>query len=167
MFSDNGSGRPTKNPLLLPGWDFLYIVMGSADAPILRELALDTGPTVFYNSRFISTDRLEEPETIVLWLAPILHNLCCQLLEDSLKSPRSRRFTSGRWNGFRNTLCQHASMGWDQVIAATREEGIPWMADTLVEAALWESGFLDRGEGRGRAVSTGNGLQADNPERLA
>lgn len=167
MFSNNGSGQPMQNPWFLHGWDLLYIVRGNADAPMLRELALDTGPAVVYNSHLIATDRLEDPDTIVLWLAPILHKLCCHLLDDSLKSPPNRRFASRRWIAFRNTLCRYACMSWENVVAAARREGIPWMADTLVEAVLFESGFLDRVEGRRLALFDGNVPPANDAERLS
>ncbi|MGY6709038.1 MAG: hypothetical protein ACXIVF_11990 [Rhizobiaceae bacterium] len=160
MFSINAYGEPTKGPSFLHGWNFLIFVRGNEDAPMLRELALDAGPAIVFNSHLIAAEQLDDPDAAVLWLAPVLHNLCRHLLEDGLHPFSFWRFNSWRWCRFRNMLCRHASMNWEQVIAAAEREGVEWMADTLVQGALFESGFLDRLEGRSFELFGGHGPRA-------
>lgn len=157
MFSINGYGQSMQRPSFLHGWDFMIFVRGNEDAPVLRELALDAGPAVVFNSHLIAAKQLEVPDTAILWLAPVMHSLCRCLLEDGLKPSSLRRFNSRRWSGFRNMLCRHTCMSWENVIAAARREGVEWMAETLAQGALFDSGFLDRLEGRNLEVFNGYG----------
>ena len=160
MFSINGYGRPVQGPSFLHGWDFLIFVRGDDDAPMLRGLPLDAGPAIVFNNDIVSAEQLEVSETAVLWLAPVMHKLCCHLLEDALEPSSFRRFNSRRWHHFRRMLCRHASMRWERVIEAARREGIEWMADTLVQGALSESGLQDRLERRNLELFGGHGPRA-------
>lgn len=148
MFANDVYDEPVQLPGYLQGLKFLHLMKGDDEAPMLRGLALETGPLVVFNRYMVDAKQLEEPDFAVLWLAPVFHQLCCQLIQDSLEDSQPRRLNSRRWRGFRNTLCQHACMSWGDVIAAARREGIEWMADTLTQALLFESGFLDRLNGQ-------------------
>lgn len=132
-----------RKPWFLHGWDFLAFVENEdgEDLPV-RGCADGDGPSISYNSVFISPERLEDGFTAEFWLPQALHHIAWVVLSEcSVANDGRGRFVTERWKAFIDAVCHHNAMDWDEILGAVKREGISYIASGVANALFVESGI--------------------------
>ncbi|RWQ14809.1 hypothetical protein [Mesorhizobium sp.] len=144
-FPGQASAMPTS-PSFLHGWPFLAVIESEEECALpIRGRAHDDGPTIEINALYVTRADLEDRSKVALWLCPTLLHVCGTVLAEGLEATDGvGRFTSQRWRAFRSEVSRQTTMGWPQIVAAARREGVDYMADHLTASLFMENGLDDR-----------------------
>jgi hypothetical protein len=140
------SARETARPFFLHGWDYLrFIEAGDFEALCLSGKAEVEGPAIVYNENFVDYEELENPHLVRLWPPQCLFHIAEKVLSESLASADGiGRFNTPAWSAYRNAICTHITMPWEDFLEAARREGIVFMAECAASCLTHENDLFNR-----------------------
>ncbi len=139
------SGQVVALPSFLHGWRFLTMLKSDDDEAIaFKASAANAGPTIIFNPAFVTPEELESPAKALIWLCSAMTHISYSVLIECLYTGEDMgRFSSKAWDDFRNAICQHTGMGWDEIITAAKREGVDFMSEHMAACLIAESGLQD------------------------
>lgn len=131
----------SKGPSFLRGWSFLKFETTSEPGSLpARAAPRHDAPTVIVGEPYLTLSKLEDPAAAPYWLPLVLNHFCTEMLHETSEDGL---FASHNWRCFRDVACMHASMTWDEALAAADRDGVESMAEFLAQALYVESGLLE------------------------
>jgi len=141
MLRADASASP--GPSIVAGWQFLAVVEATdEDALPIRAVADAEGPCVVYHPELCPRSMIENPVAAMLWLPLVLDHLAHSVLAEAAASADGvGTYSSPRWQEFRQHASRAMCMTWDEIVRATRLDGVSMTAEYMTVAIFAEDGI--------------------------
>jgi hypothetical protein len=133
------SGRPS----IIAGWTFLSVNEAEdPDALPIRTVVSSDGPELIYHPQMFPRSMIEESQYAMMWLPMMINHIACSILQASTSATDCiGRYTSDRWQAFRDHVSTSMSMAWNDIVKAARIDGITDIADHITASLFVEDGL--------------------------